>query len=185
MIDDVMGSNFSPHSSIAASLRNLWCIHNGKNFEGAWDIYTDGSLHRDNTSQQSTMGLGWVNISANTEFSCAINKWPSSTRAELGAIWTALLTILSHSAVNVYTDSAATISGINNVLSTYNTTKWTQINNKSLLLHIRSCIFRKTLNLTLHKIKGHSDNTYNDIADSLAKGGLSSDLVLDLDFSVY
>ena len=129
------------------------------------------------------MGLGWFNVSSCTSFYCAINKWPSSTRAELAAIWTALLTIPSYSTVQIYTDSAAAIQGITNALAIQQQAKWAKLNNITLLQHIRSCITSKHLTVSMHKVKGHSDNYYNDLADNLAKGGLASEFILDLDFT--
>ena len=48
------------------------------------------------------MGIGWIaklenEIVREISFSCSLEKWPSSTRAELGAIWTALLAAPSNS----------------------------------------------------------------------------------------
>ena len=180
MIDNVMGS-IGSHGTIAGILKTIWLTNRQMPPSITWELYIDGSLQRDNTQHTSTMGLGWFNVISNTSFSCAVNKWPSSTRAELAAIWTALLTIPSHSSVNIYTDSSAAITSINNVLFTTKGIKWVKLNNKSLLQHIHSCIKGKNLDFYLHKVKRHSNNLYNDTADLLAKGGLASDLLLDLD----
>ena len=48
----------------------------------------------------------------NIEFSSKISNWPASTRAELGAIWTALLVMLQKAEVHIHTDSACAISAI-------------------------------------------------------------------------
>ena len=58
------------------------------------DIYTDGSLANEGMgdSSKKVMGLGWVvarknyNSIENISFSNRLSDWPSSTRAELGAI---------------------------------------------------------------------------------------------------
>ena len=46
---------------------------------------------------------------------------------------------------------------------------WLDLNNNSLISSIKSTVSVKDLNLSLHKVKGHSNNYYNDIADDLAK----------------
>ena len=52
--------------------------------------------------ESGRMGVGWIvrnkeEIGSNISFSCSIENWPLSTRAELGAIWAALLTAPSRS----------------------------------------------------------------------------------------
>src|SRR6266487_4471406 len=57
------------------------------------DIYTDGSLVIEvlEDKEIKKMGIGWViagdSSSCSISFSCRILDWPSSTHAELGAIW--------------------------------------------------------------------------------------------------
>jgi ribonuclease HI len=63
------------------------------------------------------MGIGWIvkeidNIGSNINFSSSLENWPSSTRAELGAIWTALLVTPYGAQAHIYTDSKAAIEAI-------------------------------------------------------------------------
>src|SRR6266498_5633514 len=55
-----------------------------------------------------TMGIGWTtafdNV-ANLTFHAAISGNPSSTKAEIIAILTALITCPAHATINIYTDS--------------------------------------------------------------------------------
>ena len=57
------------------------------------------------------MGIGWIVASEENSsldsisFSSRIADWLSSTRAELGAIWTAVLAVPSSTRVNIFTDS--------------------------------------------------------------------------------
>ena len=55
--------------------------------------------------------------------------------------------------------------------------------NPTLKLLIKDCINSKRLRITLIKVKGHSNNELNDIADRLAKEGLYGPL-LTLDFNL-
>jgi len=62
------------------------------------------------------MGLGW--ICANNEaltFSASAILWPSSTKAEMLAVLTVLITVPATAKLTIYTDSAATIDGMNNL----------------------------------------------------------------------
>ena len=78
-----------------------------------YEVYTDGSCDLNNSI--NTMGSGWtiINVTPHITFKCKIQNWPSSTRAELNAIWTFLLAIPNNSSANVYTDSQAAIYSIN------------------------------------------------------------------------
>ena len=74
-------------------------------------FYMDGSLIR-TIPTVDIMGLGWVNeFDESIRFLASATMWPSSTKAEILACLTALLTTPRHSKVNIYTDSQATIDG--------------------------------------------------------------------------
>ena len=79
------------------------------------EFYTDGSLDSSKRSSDDAtiMGSSWIVPNLNISYSCASINWPSSTKAELVAIWTAMLAAPSDcSIVNIYTDSQAAINGI-------------------------------------------------------------------------
>ena len=95
-----------------------------------------------------------------------------------------MLTIPSNQHVIIYTDSQAAIDGIKDVTNSRTTgTKWFNTNNPTLKLLIKDCIDSKQLRITLIKVKGHSDDALNNIADRLAKEGLHGP-ILNLDFNV-
>ena len=75
-------------------------------------IYTDGSCNLRNPDNM--MGCGWIitNTPNPITFFCKTILWPSSTRAELTAIWTALLALPSHANAIIHTDSQAALDGI-------------------------------------------------------------------------
>jgi ribonuclease HI len=151
------------------------------------DIYTDGSLVKENVGdrEKKKMGIGWVVVDGNSSdssisFKCRIVDWPSSTRAELGAIWTALLAVPYKTKVRIYSDSRAAIEGIQNSKGTMSIRSHFKVKNRSLIGQILDCCITKKLDLELIKVKGHSMNVWNDKADRLAKEGLSSCMVLEV-----
>jgi len=84
------------------------------------DIYTDGSLNKAlaTTNGSTIMGSGWFIPHLDISYGCASTHWPSSTKAELIAIWTAVLAIPMHiNDVNIFTDSQAAIDGISKAKS--------------------------------------------------------------------
>jgi ribonuclease HI len=145
-------------------------------------FFTDGSLHKAESS--TTMGAGWTDVSESQQFSCRIINWPSSTRAELAAIWSALLTVPYDHPVVIYTDSQAAIDGIREILAKRSSSfAWFNTSNPTLKLLIKDCITTKRLKLTLIKVKGHSNDHLNDLADTLAKHGRINGHILNLDFN--
>jgi ribonuclease HI len=143
------------------------------------EYYTDGAMKGGNESENSNkMGLGWVvKIEENAEdsisFSSSIENWPSSTRAELGAIWTALLTAPCEAQTHIFTDSKAAIEAIESHQENSKLRNWFKTKNRSIIRQIKDCCIAKNLDLVLHKVKGHSGNKWNDIADKLAKEGIN------------
>jgi ribonuclease HI len=109
-----------------------------------------------------------------SNFKCGISKWPSSTRGELIAIFTALLTIPEHGHVDIYTDSLAAIQNIEFFLNKkYSVRDVFKSNNYSILGKIIDLIKGKSLLFSIYKVKGHLDDAFNDMADILAKEALS------------
>ncbi len=93
----VQGSYQSKLATLASQLTD----HNTINF------YTDGSLSHGGTIRM-TMGIGWTTTFKNVNnvtFHAAISGNPSSTKAEIIAILTALITCPAHTIINIYTDS--------------------------------------------------------------------------------
>jgi len=114
----------------------------------------------------------------------SLSYWPSSTRAELAAIFIALLTAPSHACITIHTDSLCAIQVLNKDNHTH-TRHWLKTTNVSWISKITTVIKEKSLNVSYVKVKGHSDNLYNDLADALAKeGGEQKDLSIDNN-SVY
>lgn len=64
------------------------------------------------TNGCALIGIGWILKSSKLSFSCSISNFPSSTRPELLAIFTAILAVPSNNFIRVYTDSQAAINKI-------------------------------------------------------------------------
>ena len=88
-------------------------INNRKSYQ----FYTDGSLKQ--IDNNIVMAIGWIQVeSINSkkiiaEFNAANIEWPSSTKAEIIAILSALLVVTSNSNVVIYTDSQNAITQYN------------------------------------------------------------------------
>jgi ribonuclease HI len=125
------------------------------------------------------MGIGWIcpDLYEFTicSFNASITNNPSSSRAELFALISAIITCPLASFPQIFTDSQAIIQGFDqyvthNVLTTRSREKIPNYTAWILLQHI---IQQLSLTVTFVKIKGHSGDFFNDKADTLAKDGRS------------
>ena len=77
------------------------------------EFYTDGSLC-DLGHDTSKMGIGWIQCDSRTStigrFSAQVERFPSSTRAEIYSILSALCTVPFQCSVSIKTDSQATVN---------------------------------------------------------------------------
>ncbi len=139
--------------------------------------YTDGSVQNlGNLNIKSASA--WIEISTvtPTSYTTAIsNEWTSSTKAELIALVTALITAPAHSQVDIYLDSKAVIEKFKSLAKYVDTFKYTRDQLKesysSLCLWYMTFVIMERLDLKviLHKVKAHSGNVFNDMVDQLAK----------------
>ncbi|GBB91499.1 hypothetical protein RclHR1_18820006 [Rhizophagus clarus] len=147
-------------------------------------FYTDGSLIN-LSSPDVSMGWSWVQIIHDAGFlnSVAsyahgtIRNWPSSSRAEAAAIFTALSITPHDSVVSIYTDSQVAIDGLRScVSSTYtNSRSYYKTTNFELWASIECSIRQRRLTVLSVKVKGHDGNYWNEFADSLANSAHHSD----------
>ena len=122
------------------------------------------------------MGVGWLQVDSKEEYIIdegfiGARGWPSSTKAELLAIWCVILIAPSESKIKIYTDSAAVIASIDNTMQYVTNRKRMKKKNYSLIIDIEDTIKTKKIEIELVKVKGHSNNRQNNRADSLAKEG--------------
>jgi ribonuclease HI len=137
-------------------------------------FYTDGSISKFG-QQDIKLSCAWIQIkdgNIQQSFSCSLTSFPSSTRAELMAIMTALITCPQHCSVSIYTDSQSSIQLLNNNPILNTTRNKFKIKNYSIISSIHHIKKSLSLKISFHKIKSHSGNKYNDLVDSLAKSAL-------------
>src|SRR5438270_7693397 len=83
----------------------------------------------------------------------------------------AVPSIFSH--INIFIDSQAVIDGITNGLkSTWSIRQYSKTPNAAIIEQIIKTAETKGQDLQLIKVKGHSGNVYNDIADDIAKNAV-------------
>jgi len=138
-------------------------------------FYTDGSLSRESTRDKVVMGYSVVQVdSTNNEvfrYKGRIENWFSSTRAELVACLVAVLVVPNKCTVEIRIDSNAAIHAITNCLRNEKTRDWLKTKNNNVLQAIKKVCRSKLVQLKFTKVKSHSGNTYNNLADTLAKEG--------------
>ncbi|GBC04978.1 hypothetical protein RclHR1_05990007 [Rhizophagus clarus] len=139
-------------------------------------FYTDGSLSMDGTNK-SIMGAAWVEVSSsvNDTFQCSTAHLPSSTKAEVLAILTAIIAAPTHCHVTIHTDSKNAIDSFNKTgRANLSQRRIMKLNNFSLWILIHRLIKTKSLRVDMFKVKAHSGHLYNDKADRLAKDACSN-----------
>ena len=110
-----------------------------------------------------TMGIGWVQISEmqnwpEEEIALGLDGWPTSTIAELAAIWAAILTIPRVKQIIIYTDSNAVIRNISRGLEQTDRDKILKKKNAIWITKIIDLIKTKKIQIELVKVKSHSKN---------------------------
>ena len=139
----------------------------------SFNFYTDGSVINIG-SEHCTMGIGWVQVDNNNQisskFNAQIKLWPSSYKAELVSILSAIATTPRNSTINIYTDSQSIISKYDELISpTFNPNKLFKFNAWPLWHTFLNIMKSYQLQVIFHKVQAHTDNTFNNLADSLAK----------------
>ena len=150
-------------------------------------FYTDGSLSKKKgIGRKGDMGVGWLALDRIESRIVSIGNfkvvnWPMSTKAELIGIWIVILTAKCNSTVRVRTDSEQAIEMILRARNNEQYSRWIRMDNRLVLEKITSLTKQKGLKLVLEKVKGHSEDRWNNEVDLIAKEGRSSQTVLDLE----
>ncbi|PKC58526.1 hypothetical protein RhiirA1_400576 [Rhizophagus irregularis] len=96
---------------------DLWSLAQNVQNHNYFEIFTDGSFNRSPSTNEFHMGFGWhiPNIpDFNAFYRGALKHLPSSTKAEIMAILTAIIILLpSNATILILTDSQAAIDGFN------------------------------------------------------------------------
>ena len=152
-----------------------------------YEFYTDGSL-KDRGNKKSLMGSAWIQTlgpNPGTTFQCSTINWPSSSKAEAIAIFTALLTIPEFREVEIFTDSQVCIDTHYKVQKShpkFTKRRLLKIKNWTIWTKIKETIQSKNLKVKLTKVKAHNGDFFNEKADQLAKEALNS-TTLEMSFN--
>jgi ribonuclease HI len=153
-----------------AYIQNKTNINDSETYE----FYTDGSLS-DRGTTEIRMGAAWIQTKgpqSGSFFRTGVENWPSASRPEATAIATALLTVPRNKKVKIFTDSQNCIDTYTRLSTNspkYTHKRWLKTNNWSIWSIIIDMSKKKNLELTLVKVKAHSNDFNNDKADQLAK----------------
>ena len=124
------------------------------------------------------MGIGWVQILNNQvlyQFSASIKLWPSSYKAELMAILSAITTVSCDSQVHIFTDSQSIISKYQTLITlNHASTKQFKFNYWPIWQTLLNIVKSLNIQLNFTKVQAHSNNSFNNRADSLAKNHYTS-----------
>jgi ribonuclease HI len=120
-------------------------------------------------------------------FFASIENWPSSTRAELAAILSALLVVPMTCQVTIITDCLSVIEHYNEFSSLPNISPryiFKEANN-ILWICLREIISLMNLKVSFHKIKAHSGNYSHDQVDSMVKSAHHDNNLLTLSLNFH
>ena len=122
----------------------------------------------------TNMGAACFFPDPNISISTGLNLWPSSTRAELVAIFLAVLGVPMNTKLHIYSDSQAAIWIIENMIKgQLSVRKLLKSPNNLLLIKIITAIREKQIHIEFTKVIAHTGIVENDTADRLAKQAIS------------
>ena len=129
-------------------------------------IYTDGAC-------SGNPGIGsWSAILLYKEHKKILSgsfRLTTNNRMELIAVIEALKAIKNKSLpVVIYSDSQYVVKGINNHLTKWKSNNFSNIKNPDLWIELYQQL-QQFNNIQIQWIKGHSYNSYNNLADNIAK----------------
>ena len=173
IIDSIISNIF--HESEAS--KKLTHIALSNSTQHQFTFYTDGSVKQIGTVHCS-MGIGWVqvyNSHAIQSFSAQISNWPSSYKAELIAVISAISTLPRNSLVEIFTDSQSIISKFNKLQSlSSHSSKLFKFNAWPIWHTLLNILKSFNIQLTFYKVQAHSNDLFNNFADLLANNHSTS-----------
>jgi hypothetical protein len=140
-----------------------------------FEFYSDGSVSNIG-SIDCKSGFGWIQTNSNIpniSFKGSTIFFPSSFKSESFAILLILITLPPGAICRIYTDSQNCIDTFNSRLHSSAISPRRRLKQNNFLIWdlIFWLITHHALTVQLLKIKAHSNNKFNDQADSLAKAG--------------
>lgn len=152
-------------------------------------IYTDGSC-LGNGKDTNTGGFGVIVLDKDQKVMVSYNKSSENTtnnREELKAILWAFMQFgvdKDHFFIpTVYSDSAYCVNTFNNWMFTWADKGWLKSDNKTPenldLIQEYYNLYNQGKRINLQKIKGHQGHQWNELADSLATGKMTSKEVIE------
>ena len=149
-------------------------------------FYCDGSARRKNQKGADNIG-GWGVVCFNVlnsvdweleSFDCDTTEGTTNNREELKAIlWVFLNYGTSKQTPIVYSDSNYCVQTFNNWMFNWAENGWIKSDKKTPenldLIQTYYEYYNKGYRIDLRKVKGHSSNKWNDLADKLATGKIS------------
>src|SRR4051794_15008896 len=144
-------------------------------------FYTDGAFSRSNRHSLPTIcGSGFVAPSSSilpsqrTQLSFACTNWISAYKAEVMALFVLLLVIPDNTQCKVYSDCQSLINTFHKVKNNLEPAQKYRRPMYPIWNLIMEWLHLRNITLVPIKVKGHSDNTFNQHADELARQGLVS-----------
>lgn len=143
------------------------------------DIYTDGAC----SGNPGPGGYGAILIYNQVEKKISGGELnTTNNRMELTAVIESLKVLKEPCKVNLYTDSAYVCNAINqNWIQNWQLNNWKnsqkkEVLNKDLWLTLMDMLAKHSV--TFIKVKGHSDNKYNNLCDEIARSEIKKLLQL-------
>lgn len=151
------------------------------------EYYTDGSC-LGNGKTENTGGYAIVAVDADTDTIAYVKQFreinTTNNRMELSAI----LWVMKHygnasvAPPIVYSDSAYCVNTFNEWMFNWAKNGWKKSNNKIPenidIIHHFYRLYEEGYRIDLRKIKGHSNNKYNELADKLATFSITEEEVV-------
>src|SRR3954447_3783608 len=144
-------------------------------------FYTDDAFSRSNRHSLPTIcGSGFVAPSSSilpsqrTQLSFACTNWISAYKAEVMALFVLLLVIPDNTQCKVYSDCQSLINTFYKVKNNLEPAQKYRRPMYPIWNLIIEWLHLRNITLVPIKVKGHSDNTFNQHADELARQGLVS-----------
>jgi ribonuclease HI len=134
------------------------------------------------------MGIGWVQVDNNSilhTFQAQVKLWPCSFKSELTAILSALVTTPRNCTVNIYTDSQSVISKYQTLLNSSTTLSYTHTPYFLLWNTLVNFINSYKIRIIFHKVTAHQDDTYNNLADQLARNHYNLPYLTFMPYNIY